>query len=389
MPETAKETPSFILNEEQVLLQDMAKQFFNEQVPVANLRKLRDEENPDGIDRAVWQQAVELGFAGMLIPEEYGGTDFGMVGMGLVMQEAGRSLAATPLLSSAILSASVILKAGSEEQKQALLPGIAGGELLVTLALEETGHHNPAMTSMTAASAGANDGLELNGKKTFVIDGHIADKLIVVACSEGQSGDMQGLSLCLVDAKADGVSISRTVMIDSRNASEVQFNNVKVAASDILGPQGGGSDPLEAALDLARIALSAEMLGGIEEVFDRTLDYLKERKQFGVPIGSFQALRHRAAQLFSELEVCRAVVAFSLAQVDKKSNHLPRLASLTKARLADASTLTTNEGLQMHGGIGMTDDVDIGLYMKRARVQLQMLGDSNYHRDRYARLSGY
>ncbi|MGC6512647.1 MAG: acyl-CoA dehydrogenase family protein [Parvibaculales bacterium] len=387
MPGNNPPHSSFVLSEEHVLLQDMARQFFREDVAVANLRRLRDEDNPDGIDRDVWAKAVELGFAGILIPEAYGGTDFGMVGMGLVMQEAGRCLAATPLLSSSIISASLILSAGSDAQKQALLPGLASGEMLVSLALEETGHHNPSMTSLPAETDG--DGLMLSGNKTFVQDGHIADQFIVAVRTSGKAGDDDGITLCLVDAKADGVRVTRTGMVDSRNAAEVVFSQVKVSKNDILGPHGGGLPALEAALDMGRIALSAEILGAVEEVFDRTLDYLKERKQFGVPIGSFQALRHRAAHMFSEIEVCRSVVAYALAQADKKTNHLPRLASLVKARLGEASTLVTNEGLQMHGGIGMTDDVDIGLFMKRARVQVQHLGDSRYHRDRYARLSGY
>ncbi len=378
---------NFILSEEQVLLQDMARQFFRDKVGTANLRKLRDSEDADGIDRDIWQEAVGLGFAGILIPEEYGGTGFGLTGMGLVMQEAGRVLAATPLLSSSIISSLLLLQAGSENQKQDILPKIADGSQLVALALEESGHHNPCLVALSCVET--DGGLTLNGQKTFVLDGHIADKFIVVARSSGQSGETDGLTLCLVDATADGLTLTRTKMVDSRNAAELQFENVQVEQDAIIGQIGAGHDPLEAALDKARIALSAEVLGGIEEVFDRTLDYLKERKQFGVPIGSFQALRHRAAHMFGEIEVCRSIVAYSLSQADKQSNHLPRLASLAKARLAETATLVTNEGLQMHGGIGMTDDVDIGLFMKRARVQSQIFGDTQFHRNRYAQISGY
>lgn len=377
----------FILTEEQTMLRDTAKQFFSEQVPISNLRKLRDEDNADGIDRDVWKQAAELGLAGILIPEAYGGTDFGMTGMGLVMEEAGRTLAATPLFSSSILSTLILLEAASEDQKQAILPAIAAGEMIVAVALEESGHHNPAAISLSAEKK--DGGFILNGRKTFVLDGHIADKLIVVARSNGQKGDVNGLSLCLVDADAEGLKVSRSKMVDSRNSSEVTFENLTVSADMIIGTIDDGAAPLESALDQARILLSAEILGGVNEVFERTLEYLKERKQFGVPIGSFQALRHRASAMFSEIEICKAVVTFALSQSDKKSNQLARLASLTKARLGEASTLVSNEGLQMHGGIGMTDDVDIGLFMKRARVQLQILGDPGFHRERYARLNGY
>ena len=384
---TEQPKTDFILSEEQTMLRDTAKQFFSEQVPISNLRKLRDEESVDGIDREVWKQAAELGLAGILIPEAYGGTDFGVTGMGLVMEEAGRTLAATPLFSSSILSTLILLEAASEDQKQAILPAIARGELIVAVALEESGHHNPAAISMSAKKK--DGGFVLNGRKTFVLDGHIADKLIIVARSSGQKGDINGLSLCLVDADAGGLKVTRSKMVDSRNSSEVTCENLTVSADMVIGTINDGAAPLERALDQARILLSAEILGGVNEVFERTLEYLKERKQFGVPIGSFQALRHRASAMFSEIEICKAVVTFALSQSDKKSNQIARLASLTKARLGEASTLVTNEGLQMHGGIGMTDDVDIGLFMKRARVQLQLLGDPRFHRERYARLNGY
>ena len=384
---TEQPKTDFILSEEQTILRDTAKQFFSEQVPISNLRKLRDEESVDGIDREVWKQAAELGLAGILIPEAYGGTDFGVTGMGLVMEEAGRTLAATPLFSSSILSTLILLEAASENQKQAILPAIAAGEMIVAVALEESGHHNPVAVSMSAEKK---DGVfVLNGRKTFVLDGHIADKLIIVARSSGQKGDINGLSLCLVDADAGGLKVTRSKMVDSRNSSEVTCENLTVSADMVIGTIDDGAAPLERALDQARILLSAEILGGVNEVFERTLEYLKERKQFGVPIGSFQALRHRASAMFSEIEICKAVVTFALSQSDKKSNQIARLASLTKARLGEASTLVTNEGLQMHGGIGMTDDVDIGLFMKRARVQLQLLGDPRFHRERYARLNGY
>ncbi|MEC8534893.1 MAG: acyl-CoA dehydrogenase family protein [Pseudomonadota bacterium] len=384
---TEQPKTDFILSEEQTMLRDTAKQFFSEQVPISNLRKLRDEESVDGIDREVWKQAAELGLAGILIPEAYGGTDFGVTGMGLVMEEAGRTLAATPLFSSSILSTLILLEAASEDQKQAILPAIAKGEMIVAVALEESGHHNPAAVSMSAEKKDA--GFVLNGRKTFVLDGHIADKLIIVARSSGQKGDINGLSLCLVDADAEGLKVTHSKMVDTRNSSEVTCENLTVSADMVIGTINDGAAPLERALDQARILLSAEILGGVNEVFERTLEYLKERKQFGVPIGSFQALRHRASAMFSEIEICKAVVTFALSQSDKKSNQIARLASLTKARLGEASTLVTNEGLQMHGGIGMTDDVDIGLFMKRARVQLQLLGDPRFHRERYARLNGY
>ncbi len=378
---------ALVLTEEQTMLRDMAKQFFTEQVPVTNLRKLRDEESAEGYDKAVWQQIVELGFAGILIPEEQGGTGFGPIGLGIVMQEAGRTLAATPLYSTAILGAGLILAAGSDAQKAELLPQIASGELLTALALEETAHHNPKQVAMSAEQNG--DQIILSGQKNFVIDGHIADKLIVVARTSGAAGDANGLSMFLVDAKAKGVTITRTHMVDSRNAAIVSFDKVNVPVSDALGPLGAAMAELESVLDLGRACLAAEMLGGIEAVFDTTLAYLKERKQFGVIIGTFQALKHRAAEMFCEVELCQSVVLDALLALDERRNDVPRAVSLAKARLGDAARLISNEGVQMHGGIGMTDAVDMGLYLKRARVQSQLLGDTNFHRSRYAELGGY
>ena len=378
---------ALVLSEEQTMLLDMAKDFFSEQVPVTNLRKLRDDEDENGYDKAVWQQIVELGFAGILIPEEHGGTGFGPMGLGIVMKEAGRTLAATPLYATAVLGAGLIIKAGSEKQKAELLPQIAAGDLLTALALEEMPHHNPAAVKATATKEG--DGYVLSGEKKFVLDGHIADKLIVVARTSGKAGDTQGLSLLLVDSKTDGIAITRTQMVDSRNAANISFDNVKLGADALLGSEGAAFADLETVLDLGRICMSAEMLGGAEAVFDTTMDYLKERKQFGQIIGTFQALKHRAAEMFCEIEICQSVLLDALSALDERRNDIPQLASLAKARVGEATRLITNEGVQMHGGIGMTDAVDMGLYMKRARVQAQIFGDSVFHRARYADLGGY
>jgi len=378
---------ALVLTEEQTMLRDMAKDFFTEQVPVTNLRKLRDGEDDLGYDKDVWAQIVELGFAGILIPEEHGGTGFGPMGLGIVMTEAGRTSAATPLYSTAVLGAGLILAAGSETQKSDLLPKIASGELLTALALEETNHHNPANVAMTAEKLG--DGFRLSGEKKFVIDGHIADKLIVVTRTSGDVGDGQGLSMFLVDADAKGVTVTRTHMVDSRNAAIISLDGVEVSADDALGGIDAAYPELEKVLDLGRACIAAEMLGGAEAVFETTLEYLKERKQFGVIIGTFQALKHRAAEMFCEVEICRSVVLEALSALDERRNDVPAVTSLAKARVGEAARLITNEGVQMHGGIGMTDAVDMGLYLKRARVQAQMLGDTNFHRARYADLGGY
>ncbi len=380
---------ALVLTEEQTMLRDMAKQFFTEQVPVANLRKLRDNESADGYDKNIWKQIVELGFAGILISEDHGGTGFGPLGMGIVMQEAGRTLAASPLYGTAILGAGLVVAAGSEQQKADILPKIASGAHLMALALEETAHHNPLQTAMKARADKDSEHYILTGEKLFVIDAHIADTLIVVARTDGAPGDNKGLSMFLVDTKSTGVKITRTQMVDSRNAASISFNKVKVAAGNMLGHAGAALPDLEAVLDMGRACISAEMLGGIEAVFDTTLDYLKERQQFGVIIGTFQALKHRAAEMFCEVQICQSVVLDALSALDERRNDVARAASLAKARVGDASRLMTNESVQLHGGIGMTDEADVGLYLKRARVQAQLLGDSHFHRNRYATLGGY
>ncbi len=375
---------AFVLSEEQTMLRDMAAQFFAEQVPTSNLRKLRDSDDALGYDPAIWQQIVELGFAGILIPEEFGGTGFGATGMGIVMQQAGRTLAASPLFATSCLGAGMILEMGREEQKKQLLPQVAEGSLLLAVAIDEASHHNPSHIACTANKDGGN--YVLNGQKSFVLDGHIADKLIVVA---REAGDAKGLIAFVVDADKAGVTITRTKMVDSRNAANITFDNVSVSADEILGSGSIGLESIEKVLDLGRIIMAAEMLGGVETVFETTLDYLKERKQFGQIIGSFQALQHRAAEMFCEVEIAQAVVQDGLSAIEENRNDVPRAASLAKARLGDTARLITNEGVQMHGGIGMTDAVDVGLYIKRARVQAQILGDSTFHTNRYATLGSY
>tara|TARA_R110000824_G_scaffold390760_6_gene587688 strand:- start:37293 stop:38432 length:1140 start_codon:yes stop_codon:yes gene_type:complete len=378
---------ALVLTEEQQLLRDTATQFFQERVPVANLRNLRDTKNPDGFDRAVWKEMADLGFAGIMTSEKYGGTDFGPVGLGLVLEQAGRTLAASPLVSTVLLCGSAVQLAGSANQRQDILSAIAAGETIMALALEEGPHHNPTRIATKAIADGNN--FRISGSKTFVLDGHVADTLIVAARTSGNENDKSGITLFLLNPKSKGVTITRTLMVDSRNAANITFDNVSVSTDAVLGSVDGGSDVLDQVLDIARIGLAAEMLGGVQEVFDTTVEYLKERKQFGVPIGSFQALKHRIADLFAEIELCRSVVLDALSALEARRNDVPQIASLAKARLSDTATRMTNEGLQMRGGMGMTDQFDIGLFMKRARVATASFGDANFHRDRYAMLEGF
>jgi alkylation response protein AidB-like acyl-CoA dehydrogenase len=378
-----------ILNEEQNMLKDSARDFCTASAPIAQLRKLRDADDPDAFDRGTWKAMVELGWAGIPWPEEFGGLAFGYKGLGVVTEETGRTLTASPLYATVWVGGTAIAVGGSDDQKAELLPAIAAGELLLALALEESHRHDPYGIA-TTAKAGS-DGYVLNGAKTFVLDGNSADKLIVVARSAGKPGDRDGLSLFLVDRNAKGVTVTRTRMTDSRNVANIDLKDVPVATAALIGKEGQGADVLDRTLDIARIGICAEMLGSLQECFERTVAYLKEREQFGVPIGSFQALKHRAADMFCEVELSKSCVLEALTALDEGRDdaEVAKLASLAKTKVGETFNRVSREGIQMHGGIGMTDEFDIGFFLKRAAVTEQIFGDANYHRNRYGELEGY
>ena len=378
---------NFLLNDEQSMLKNGAHAFFKERMPVKALRDLRDKDVADGFDRALWSEIVALGWAGILIPEQYGGAGFGYKGMGQVMEEAGRSLACSPLASSAVLAAPLLLRTATEVQKASLLTALANGDLLIALAHDEVPRHAPTRIATRAEAHG--HGYVLNGGKIFVVDGHVASCFIVVARTSGERDARDGISLLLVDAKAHGVSCTRTRMVDSRNAAQLSFTNVELGADALLGTLGGGYAALEQVLDGARAVLAAEMLGNGMEAFERTVAYLKLRRQFGVVIGTFQALKHRAALMFCELELTRSAVLGALEALDTRHADSAALCSLAKAKACDTLELISAEAVQMHGGIGMTDAEEIGFFLKRARVAQQWLGDASFHRDRYASLHGF
>jgi acyl-CoA dehydrogenase len=372
-----------VLTEDQESIRRSAKKLVTERAPIATLRALRDREDAIGYSRELWSQMAELGFAGMTIAEEYGGAGLGLAELGLVLEECGRELVASPLFASLLLGGAAIAH-GSEAQKRAWLPRIAQGEAVVTLAHEEGTRHAPYATATRAEPEG--DGFRLRGDKTMVIDGHVADAIVVVARTSGSGRD--GLSLFVVPRGAKGVRVARRNTIDSRNHATVHLDTL-VTREDVVGTTDRGADILDRVLARATIGLAAEMLGGACEAFDRTIAYLKVRKQFGVPIGSFQALKHRAAQLFCDLELTRSLVLEALRAADADRHDVPLLASAAKARASDVFVLAANEAVQMHGGIGVTDELEIGFFLKRARVCEMSLGAAAYHRDRFARLSGY
>jgi alkylation response protein AidB-like acyl-CoA dehydrogenase len=376
-----------ILSSEAQMVRDTAHELFRERAPITALRRLRDTNDPDGFSRPLWREMAELGWTGFLVPEDHGGTEFGVVGLAQVMEAAGRTLAASPLVSTALVGASLLTAAGSEDQKADHLPALVAGERLFALALEEGSRHQPFRIATKAEKQGA--GYQLSGQKTFVLDGHVADVLIVAARTFGGRDDRDGITLFLVPGDSPGVTRLRTIMIDSRNAARVQFDNVTVGPDAVLGRVDGGADILDRVLDRTRACLAAESLGSATEAFERTVQYLKDRKQFGVPIGSFQALKHRAAQMFCEVEVTRSTVIAACSALDENANDAAALAVLAKGKANDTLDLCGNEGVQMHGGIGMTDEHEIGFFMKRARVARATFGDTAFCRDRYATLMGY
>jgi alkylation response protein AidB-like acyl-CoA dehydrogenase len=376
-----------LLSEEQIMVRDSARSWLQENSPVGAFRKLRASGNADGFNRAAWAEMAEMGWAGMLIPEQYGGTGLDHATLGLLLEETGRTLTASPLISTALTATSALLLCASEAQKQEFLPKIAQGRLLATLAVDESPHHRPERIALKAQRSEA--GYLLNGRKMFVLDGASANLIIVAARTSGTADDRNGITLFLVDADAAGLVRQQLKTIDCRGVANVSFENVRVGADAVLGRADEGMIALAATLDRARAGLAAEMLGHAAQSFEITLDYLKNRVQFDRPIGTFQALQHRAAKMFTDLELARSCIAGALQAIDRDAADVAQFASLAKAKAGDLVHLVSNEMVQMHGGIGMTDEHDAGLYLKRARAQQAAFGTASYHRDRYATLLGY
>lgn len=378
---------ALILNEEQSMLRDSARGLISDKAPVAHLRQLRDSKDETGFSRELWNTFAEMGFSGLLVPEQFGGSGLGAVEAGIVMEEIGRTLMPSPFLATSVLAASALSRGGSEAQKSQHLPRIADGSLLATLAVDEGAKHRPLQTRMQAVRSG--NGFRLNGDKAFVVDGHTAGLLVVAARTGGSAGEKNGVTLFLVDPKTKGIATEPTIMVDSHNAARIVFDNVEVDADSVLGEVDQGYPLLEGVLNVGRGAVASEMVGLSEEVFGRTVAYLKERKQFGKAIGEFQALQHRAAQLYIDIEITRAAVLKALQALDADSATAGSAVAVAKARAGTTATLAVQEGVQMHGGMGMTDQFDIGFFMKRARVCQELFGDSNFHADQLARAKGY
>lgn len=376
-----------ILSEDQLILRDMAKSFCDEKSPVERMRALRDGRDEVGFARGLWREMAELGWIGIPFPEAVGGAGMGYGELGIVLEACGRVLAPEPFMSTVLLGGNAILLGGNEPLQKDLLPDVCGGDRILSLAFQESGRFAPWSVRTSATRDGG--GFRLRGEKAFVLDGHVADQIVTVARTAGSAGERDGLTLFVVDAGASGLGIQRTEMVDGRNAARLTFDDVMVDSTRHLGEIDGGADVLDAVFDRATIGLCAEMVGTFEEAFERTLEYLKTREQFGVKIGTFQGLRHRAAHMFGELEFARSAVRDAQSAIDEGRDDVAECASGAKARCSDVAALIGGEAIQMHGGIGMTDEEEIGLYFKRLKAAELTLGDAIYHRSRFASLRGY
>ncbi|MDB9712456.1 acyl-CoA/acyl-ACP dehydrogenase [Flavobacteriaceae bacterium] len=371
---------ALVLNEEQQLLKESVKDFLETNAPVGALRKLRDENDSD-YNENLWDEMVKMGLTSLTIKEKFGGLDFGYVALGQVLELTGRNLSVSPLISTALMSTTFINLLANEEQKNNYLPKIAIGSIKLCFAYQETSHFEIKNINTSLKSDGGK--YILNGNKHFVIDAGISDYIIVLAKYESQDS----YAGVIIDSNQKGVNINNSKFLDDRKVGNIKLENIEVNKNSIIKIED--FKLLEKVFDISCIGVSCEMLGISLEAFEKTLAYIKDRQQFGVRIGSFQALQHRAAKMFIELELCKSVIIKGLKSIDSDSNNLNELASLAKAKLGKTIKLITNEAIQMHGGIGMTDDIDIGFYIKRARVLQQTLGDYNYHLTRYAEISGY
>ena len=371
------------LNDEQQMLRDSARDFVADAAPVGHMRALRDSDDPTGFSRDLWKQFAEMGFTGILIGEDQGGLGLGHVEAGVVLEEIGRNLSPSPFLTTAVAAVEALTGTGAAER---WFPGIIAGDTVAALAIDDGAKHRDRV-ELKAERSG--NGFRLTGRKQFVVQGHVADLLIVAARTAGGAEDRDGVTLFAVERDAAGLTATPERLADASIAARLELDGVEVDADAVIGEVDAGRDPLNRLLRAGRTGASAELLGVGGGAMDMTLGYLKERKQFGTVIGSYQSLQHRAAHLYSEMEVARAAVLKAQQLLDSGSDRADEAVSVAKAQSALATALSVQEGIQMHGGIGMTDEYDIGFYMKRHRVLAELFGDANFHADQLARAAGF
>ncbi|WP_120716072.1 acyl-CoA dehydrogenase family protein [Tsuneonella amylolytica] len=373
--------------DDQAMLAETAGQFMAEEGAIAKqLRHWRDRQCKDGFGHDLWKQMAEMGFTGLLVPEADGGLGMGNVEAGIVLEEIGRNLTPSPFLTSSVMAAGALAHA-SAEAKGRWLPGLIAGDSVFAVAIDEGPKHRPETIATKAEKSG--NGFRLTGKKDFVVYGASADMIVVAARTSGSDSDEDGVTLFAVPKDAAGLGHNSVRLVDSSMASHLTLEGVELDGDAVIGEVDGGRSVLDKVLDAGRVGAAAEGVGVARGAMDRTVDYLKQRKQFGRMIGEFQALQHRAAHLYSEVEIARAVTIKAQQLLDGGAENASLMASVAKAKVGKTAQLAVQEGVQMHGGIGMTDEYDIGLYMKRDRALSEFMGDVYYHADRVARLSGY
>jgi alkylation response protein AidB-like acyl-CoA dehydrogenase len=373
----------FSFSDEQEEFRRVVRRFLEDRSPPGEVRRLM--ETPEGFDRDVWAQlSSELGLPGVQVPEEYGGQGFGFAELGIALEEMGRALLCAPYLGSVALAANAILNAATETRKKELLPGIASGEVIATLALSEPeGRWHAAGISLAATRA--DGGFHLDGVKSYVLDGHTADLVVVVARTPGSSGE-QGITFFTVPGDAPGLERRLLSTLDStRKQARLEFSGVR---AEPLGELDAGGPALARTLDLAAIALANEMVGGAQKVLEMAVDYAKKRVQFGRPIGSFQAIKHKCADMLLEVELAKSAAYYAAAAADEDDVELPALAALAKSLASDAFRQAAAENIQIHGGVGFTWEYDAQLYFKRAKGSEVFLGDPAHHREVLAQRLG-
>jgi alkylation response protein AidB-like acyl-CoA dehydrogenase len=369
---------NFAFTEEQDELRSTIRAFLEAKSAESAVRELMETE--DGYDQAVWgQMAEQMGLQGLHIPEEFGGSGFSYVELGIVLEEMGRRLLCAPFFSTVVLAANTLLQSGDDEAKKAHLPGIASGETIAAVAFTEpSGKWDESGITMEASESG--DGYTLSGTKSFVIDGHLANLLIVAARTAG------GVSLFTVDGGASGITkTSLSTMDQTRKQAKLEFDNTQAT---LLGEEGKGWDVLSTVLDLAAVGLAAEQVGGAQFVLEMAVQYAKDRVQFGRPIGSFQAIKHKCADMLLEVESAKSAAYYALWCAAEMNDELPSVASLAKAYCSEAYFHATAENIQIHGGIGFTWEHPAHLYFKRAKSSELLFGDPTYHRELLAQRIG-
>jgi len=374
-----------LLTDDQKLIKETARQFLADEGSIAKqLRHWRESGCSDGFGTALWKQFGELGLTGICIPEANGGAGMGATEAGLVLEDIGRNLTPSPFLTTAV--AAVRALEGSAHAER-WFPGILAGDTVAALAIDEDKHHDPARIALEAKRSG--NGFALNGAKQFVVHGKAADVILVAARTAGSPGETKGVTLFAVERGASGLDVENLTLADSSRAARLTFENVEVDADAVVGEVDVGWTPLSRALGAGRAGAAAELVGVAAGASDMTFEYLKQRRQFGKLIGEFQALQHRAAHLYGEIEIARAAALKAAELLDAGDPRAELMVSVAKAKAGRSAALAVQEGVQMHGGIGMTDEHDIGLYMKREAVLSELFGSPRFHANRVAELSGY